>query len=302
MIRKTVLVLAAPLLLNVAATSPPAYAAGTISRCPTTITSPGTWTVTTNVTAAAGVNCITVDANGVAIDLRGHVITGSGLSSGIVDRGGQTNLVVANGTLTGFNQAINLGHTSHTTISNITVTNTGTSGIHIGADYGVVTDSQANNNQRYGIYFDGSNNTVSNTVANNNGWSGITFLPPSSNNTVSNSVAYANGLDGMVFGGTSNTVSNSPAIGNGNNGMVFDDGDNQITDNQANNNKAGDGVVIGKSGNSLTGNVANGNGSIGISVVCPSNLYDNTATGSPGGGIVTSGSPACARLDNSPTP
>ena len=67
----------------------------------------------------------------------------------------------------------------------------------------------------------------------------------------------------MVFGGTSNTVSNSQAVGNGNNGMVFNDGGNQITENQANNNKAGDGMVIGKSGNSLTGNVANGNGSIG---------------------------------------
>lgn len=293
MIVKTALALAALLLLGIGAISPAAYAAGTISACPTTVATPGKWTVTTNLTAAAGVNCITVSADRVVIDLQGYTITGSGFSSGIINNGARNNIIVANGTVIGFNQAINLG-TEYTTVSHVTVMNSGFSGIDISGDYAVVTDSQANNNGTYGMYFYGNYNTVYNTVANNNGQYGIAFLQSSTNNTVSNSPAYGNGVDGMIFAGSNNTVIDSQAVGNGQHGMNFNVGGNTITDSQANNNKA-DGILIGGSENLLTGNIANSNGSVGISVVCPSNLYGNIANGNPGGDIVTSGKPDCAR-------
>jgi parallel beta-helix repeat protein len=295
MIMKTALALAALLLLGIGAISPAAHAAGTISACPTTITSAGKWTVTTNITAKAGVNCITVAADRVVIDLQGYTVTGSGFSSGVISDGARNNIIVANGTIIGFNQAINLcpANCSYVTVSNVTVMNTGYSGIDISGDYGVVTDSQANSNGTYGIYFYGKYNTVYNTPSNNNGRYGIAFLQSSSNNTVSNSPAYGNGVDGMIFAGSNNTVINSQAVGNGQHGMNFDVGNNTITDSQANNNKA-DGILIGGSENLLTGNVANSNGSVGISVVCPSNLYGNNANGNPGGNIVTSGTPGCA--------
>jgi hypothetical protein len=63
----------------------------------------------------------------------------------------------------------------------------------------------------------------------------------------------------------------------------------------------GYGIFFNGSGNLLSGIGASSNGSIGISVVCPSNLYDNTASGNSGGNIVTSGN-GCARLGNSPPP
>lgn len=296
MIIKNALTLTALLLLGIGAISPAAHAAGTISACPTTITSAGKWTVSTNLTAAAGVNCITVSADRVVIDLQGYTITGSGFSSGVINSASHNNIIVANGTIIGFNQAINLGIApcNYVTVSHVTVMNTGFSGIDISGDYAVVTDSQANSNGTYGIYFYGNYNTVYNTPANNNGQDGIAFLQSSSNNTVSNSPAYGNGVDGMIFAGTNNTVVNSQAVGNGQHGMNFNVGSNTITDSQANNNKA-DGILIGGSENLLTGNVANSNGSVGISVVCPSNLYDNIANGNPGGNIVTSGKPDCAR-------
>jgi parallel beta-helix repeat protein len=290
---KTALSLAALLLLGIGAIAPAAHAAGTISACPTTITSGGKWTVATNLTAAAGVNCITITVDRVVIDLQGYTITGSGFSSGVIANGAHNNIIVANGTIIGFNQAINLS-TNYTTVSHVTVMNTGYSGIDILGDYAVVADSQANSNGTYGIYFQGNYNTVYNTPANNNGQYGIAFLQSSSNNTVSDSPAYGNGVDGMVFAGSNNTVVNSQAVGNGQHGMNFSVGGNTITDSQANNNKA-DGILIGGSENLLTGNVANSNGSIGISVVCPSNLYGNIANGNPGGNIVTSGTPDCAR-------
>lgn len=296
MIMKTAFPLAALLLLCIGAISPPAYAAGTISACPTTITSAGKWTVTTNITAAAGVNCITVAADRVVIDLQGYTIAGSGYSSGVISDGSRNNIIVANGTIIGFNQAINLcpANCTYITVSHVTVMNTGFSGIDISGDYGVVSDSQVNSNGTYGVYFYGNYNTVYNTVANNNGQDGIAFLQSSSNNTVSDSPAYGNGMNGMTFAGSNNTVINSQAVGNGQHGMSFSVGNNTITDSQANNNKA-DGIVIGGSEDLLTGNVANSNGSVGISVVCPSNLYGNIANGNPGGNIVTSGKPDCAR-------
>jgi parallel beta-helix repeat protein len=296
MIMKTALALAAVLLLGIGAISPAAHAAGTISACPTTITSSGKWTVTTNLTAAAGVNCITVAADRVVIDLQGYTITGSGFSSGVITDGSRNNIIVANGTIIGFNQAINLcpAACTYITVSHVTVMNTGFSGIDISGDYGVVSDTQANSNGTYGIYFYGNYNTVYNTVANNNGQYGIAFLQSSSNNTVSNSPAYGNGIDGMIFAGSNNTVVDSQAVGNGQHGMNFNVANNTITDSQANNNKA-DGILIGGSENLLTGNVANSNGSVGISVVCPGNLYGNIANGNPGGNIVTSGTPDCVR-------
>jgi parallel beta-helix repeat protein len=296
MIKGTALALAVVLPVGIGAISPAADAAGTISACPTTISSGGKWTVTTNLTAAAGVNCITVAADRVVIDLQGYTITGSGFSSGVITDGSRNNIIVANGTIIGFNQAINLcpANCTYITVSHVTVMNTGFSGIDISGDYGVVSDTQANSNGTYGIYFYGNNNTVYNTVANNNGQYGIAFLQSSTNNTVSNSPAYGNGVDGMIFAGSNNTVINSQAVGNGQHGMNFEAANNTITDSQANNNKA-DGILIGGSENLLTGNVANSNGSVGISIVCPSNLYGNIANGNPGGNIVTSGTPDCAR-------
>src|SRR6266478_4610503 len=84
---KTALRRVALLLLGMAAISPAAYADGTISACPTTVTGPGTWTVTKDLTATG--TCITINGNGVAIDLHGHTITdlGTGADFGITDAG-----------------------------------------------------------------------------------------------------------------------------------------------------------------------------------------------------------------------
>jgi len=189
---------------------------------------------------------------------------------------------------------------SDVTISNVAVTDSSASGIHVRGDHAVLTDVAASNSF-IGIALDGSDNEIHHTTANNNVGFGIEFTrPSSSNNTISDSVANSNGTDGMRFEGDTNTVVNSQAVDNGNNGMYFARGDNTITDSNANDN-AGDGIFIGRSGNTLTGNIANNNGKAGISVVCPSTLSGNTANGNPSGGIVTSGT-GCNRSDNTPAP
>ena len=271
MIKKTTLVLAILLPLGIGVTSP---AAQTIAACGP-VTAPGTYTVTTDITAPADTNCITIAASGVAIDLGGHTISGSGFSSGIIDDGqSRANIIIANGTITGFNQNINMG-VDYLSISNITVVNAGFSGISNAGSYAVVTDTQANNNGLYGMYFYGNNNLVYSTTANYNGQYGIAFLQQSATNTVSEGIANGNGISGIYFTNGNSTVTNS----------------------RANGNTTGDGIFVGGSNNLLTANTANGNGAHGISVVCPSNLYDNTAQNNPGGNLVTPGI-GCVLLNN----
>jgi hypothetical protein len=260
MIKNTTLALAILLPLSIGATS---LAAQTLSACGP-VTAPGNYTVTTNITAPPNTNCITISASGVAIDLQGHIISGSGFSSGIIGNG--ENISIANGTITGFNQNINM-EADYLSISNINALNAGFSGINNAGSNSTVTDTQANHNGTYGMYFYGNNNTIYSTTANYNGQDGIAFLQQSATNTVNN--------------GTAN--------GNGSNGMYFANGNSTVIDSRATGNSSGDGIFMGGSNNVLTSNVANSNGSHGISVVCPSNLYNNTAQNNPSGNIVTSG-------------
>jgi parallel beta-helix repeat protein len=323
MITKIALARAALLLLGIGATPPAAYGfnytLNTIKTCGGVIPSgaTGTWTVINNLmTTSPSVNCITIQASGVAIDLRGHTITaaGRGLSEswfGITDGGSctpscQQNIIIANGTIKGFSQGIALTGTEHATIANMDVPEN-IYGINVEQNYAAVSDSRANNNMAVGVTFGGSNDMISNSAANNNGDVGIVFA--GSNNTVNNSLANGNGNSGMAFfntnigANTNNSVNHSQANGNKNVGLFFEGADNKITDSQANGN--GNGISIAESGNILTGNTANGNGSVGIDVVCPSDLFGNSAAGNtpntPAGNIMTSGT-GCARLGNQPAP
>jgi Right handed beta helix region len=337
MISKTGLALAPLILFCIGVASPAAYANGTISACPTVIpsTATGTYTLTKNLTAKG--NCITIKANAVAIDLRGYTITGPGIGTGdgITDGGSctpkcQQNIIIGStssspGAIQGFQYGIYLTSTKYVTLSHLNVTENVGAGIWLVQNYPVVTGSQTNKNGHYGMYFGGSGNTVNNSAANSNGDYGMYFK--GSGNTVNNSGASINAY-GMWFVGGGNSVSTSgagsneymgmtftdggnivnnssagdnDATGNGYYGMYFVSGGNTITDSVAVFNAKVDGIFINGSSNSLTGTSANNNGGIGISVVCPSNLYGNTATTNTGGNIVTSGA-GCARLGNNPAP
>jgi parallel beta-helix repeat protein len=318
MISKTTLGHAALLLLGIGALSPAAHA-GTISACPTTVNAAGTWTVTKNLTATGTCITITAAANGAAIDLNGHTITGPGSGTkdtiGITDSHSctpscQQNIIIANGTIKGFYGGVYLTSTKYATISNMNVMENGTTGLFFLQDHATVTGSQVNNNA-YGMTFEAGNNTVTNSQANGNTAWGMSFH--STNNAVNNSLANNNGGNGMEFaiGNGSNTVSNSQANNNGDEGMYFGGGGNTITGSQANGNKGkprgafprNGGIYINGSGNFLAGNTANGNLDAGITLDCPSNLYGNTATGNGGSNIVlTPTGTGCARLDNNPAP
>ena len=69
-----------------------------ISSVPFTITTPGSYYLTTNLYSPSG-NGITVSANDVTIDLYGFALVGNGVGSGIVTPANVINLFVRNGTV-----------------------------------------------------------------------------------------------------------------------------------------------------------------------------------------------------------
>src|SRR3954471_689763 len=77
-----------------------------VSSLPFTISAPGSYYLTGNLTASGSEAGITVSADNVTIDLNGFALTGgpSGVASGIDVPAAQENLCVRNGTVTRWNQ------------------------------------------------------------------------------------------------------------------------------------------------------------------------------------------------------
>ncbi len=75
-----------------------------ISALPLTITAPGSYYLTGNLTGTAGQDAITINADNVAIDLNGFTLSGPG-GAGITSAANQR-LRVRNGTIEGFTSGI----------------------------------------------------------------------------------------------------------------------------------------------------------------------------------------------------
>ena len=72
-----------------------------ISSLPYTITRPGAYFITTNLTGVANANGITIATGNVALDLRGFTLTGvPGSTNGIYVAGNYTEITIENGTVT----------------------------------------------------------------------------------------------------------------------------------------------------------------------------------------------------------
>jgi Right handed beta helix region len=78
--------------------------AGTpISSIPFTITQPGRYYLTRNLTSAAGINAVTIQASNVTLDLHGFTLQGPGSSGdGVLVSGAQSGIRVENGTVVGW--------------------------------------------------------------------------------------------------------------------------------------------------------------------------------------------------------
>src|SRR5687768_12962558 len=74
-----------------------------IGAVPITISTPGSYYATTNLTGPAGQNGITIAANHVTVDLNGFALSGrSGWADRVAVSGFRSNIVVRNGTMSGW--------------------------------------------------------------------------------------------------------------------------------------------------------------------------------------------------------
>ena len=281
------------LLVGNATMAPLAWAASPtpISSCPYSITTPGNYVVTTNLTSSG--SCITITVDDVSIDLQGHSITGTAGGFGI---GGNNNEVITNGTVTKFAIGLNLpGYFN--TVSGMTVEqNSGSPGQGILLGYGsTVTDTSVSGNTAMGIQ--GNTIMVNNSSVDNNDDLGIS----GNNLVVINSEVNNNGIGGIdIFTNENETgyVAGVSAKNNGGAGIsIHGYGSGQVIDSNVTGNPAGIAIV----GGTVMGNTVQNNADYGISLTCPANATGNTVKNNTGGNIVTSDN-TCVLWNNKTSP
>jgi hypothetical protein len=97
-----------------------------ISSVPFTISSSGSYYLTRSLTAAASTTAITVDADNVSIDLRGHILSGTNATAvGINVPSNRSNLVVENGILRSFTTGVNAPGVDGARLERLTVSDCG---------------------------------------------------------------------------------------------------------------------------------------------------------------------------------
>ena len=254
-----------------------------ISALPTTITVSGSYYVTTNLTAApgGGVNGITIQADDVAIDLNGCVLTGIGSDTGIIVSSPQKNLSVRNGTLRSWGfSAVDAHLASNSQFEQLRIANCGGAGLRTGTG-GIATHCNVTANGSSGIEAgDGS--------------------------TVKDCTAFANVNDGIV-GSRGVSVMGCTVRGSGRYGIDVNDGSTvsgctvtsnalhgiqvssacRVTENLCHKNGPGAsaaGILVSGSYNRIEANQVSGN-TRGIDVQAGGNLIiKNHAADNPLGG------------------
>jgi parallel beta-helix repeat protein len=126
-----------------------------ITAAPYTITNPGSYYLTTNLTAGSSQNGITIQSGGVTVDLNGFALVGQPNSfSGIYVSGSWTNITIRNGSTTGWGAS-------------------GVDAYSYGPPVNLLFERlTCSGNAHYGIGA-GLNSVVRHCVCQNDGWGGI---------------------------------------------------------------------------------------------------------------------------------
>lgn len=208
--RQIILPLALTVAMGSLGTSPlPALAVTDITSC-STITEPGSYRVTRNLTASG--DCLVIDASFVSIDLGGHVLTGNGTngigirlnSSGFGPGPKRSGSEVRNGTITNFGRGISTLQ-SDSLIERVKVLKNSSEGIGVsGGAKGVVIRQSSASENGDGIIA-GTENVLQQNVARKNERYGIGFI--SCPNLLINNIATENGTLNFFFSNAINVPS-----------------------------------------------------------------------------------------------
>jgi hypothetical protein len=243
-----------------------------ISSLPYTITQPGSYYLTRNLTGVAGNNGISILASNVTIDLNGFTLDGNG-NTGFraISCSFRSNVTIRNGTIANWNREGIDGYQSHQArVEDVTVDNSN-NGFGIIVSYtSVVTRCQVRSSAAGIIVGDGS--------------------------TVANCTAESNQRGFEIGAGSS--VSECAAVSNTGNG--FDIGAGVTARDCTARGNVANGFQTGAS-NTLVNCTSNGNAGKGFQMDGAGQLLDSTSSGNTGAGVDITvpggGNPVVARVD-----
>ncbi len=252
-----------------------------ITALPFTISVPGSYVVTGDLTGVAGQNGITINSHDVTIDLNGFTLRGvPGSLTGIAVVSGPAwkNIVILNGTVRNWGgDGINLVPSNNTRLEGVNATGNSNYGIagHLGFR---AEKCGANENGIWGIGVFGANGSLSDCTASSNGGHGM-----SGAQVVRHCTASFNGGDG-ISAGSGGTIVSSEA--NSNSGYGFSlGGATRISDSAAQNNSYGGiSAYLGDSIAQCTASYNNGPGIVGYGADLT--ISNTAASNNNGSGIL----------------
>ena len=276
-----------------------AAAATAVNACQT-LSAPGNYVVTSNLTASG--DCLTLTVSNIAIDMQGHKIVGNGSGAAITDGGNSIRyIIVANGKITNFATGIDLSTDTGQTadlILNVNASGNTANGINIAGRDNSLTSVIASNNGSNGIVQGSCCDSIFNVATNGNTGDGMNL---SDEDYILNVTSNGNGGNG-VLGSSDSFVVLSIANQNGGNGIELQDSDNFVVLSIANRNSANgmalggfSGVTDSKAGKNLGDGInfqddfglatsvsTNNNSGDGVFLKCPGNAVRVSAKGNSG--------------------
>ena len=233
-----------------------------VSSCQT-LSAPGNYVLTSNLSTTG--TCLVIAASNVAIDLKGHTITGGGGSgtSGITDDGGDRDYaIIANGKIQHFDTGINLATSGSAIISKVNASNNGSQGIFIRECCNTLNSVTADNNI-VGIEIESDDSSLSNIQANGNSNGGI--LITSCCNTLVNGTVSKNTGIGVEMEDCCSFVVASKVEKNSGIGIELTSSDNGVIGSIASNN-GGDGMELTGGDDLVVASKSTGNSGAGVDV------------------------------------
>lgn len=226
-----------------------------------------TASVTLDADLACGAGGLTVAADGIAIDLAGHTISGTS-GNGIDNTLGFDRVTVKNGTIDGFETGIVHGGGEKHVIRAMRVRN-GVSSIRLeaGVRFTKIQKSFVSSNTGRMIEVFGDDNVVTRVVATNGGGLGIAIY---GNRNVVTKNTVTSALDGIALSGAASaTIVSGNAVANSRGAGIivalFGGAGNVVTKNRSDGNVEEGIIVTGTDDTVVSGNTVTGNG-IGIRI------------------------------------
>ena len=188
----------------------PAAAAPTPVNSCTTIDTPGSYELTTDIVDSSTDPCIAITASDVRFDGAAHTVDGVGSGTGIRVRGNGTlsNVTVRNTAVTDWGTAIRYVGVADGTVTETSVENTSAAGIDFrSVDNSSITATAVTDSDRDGIrLLSSSNNDITATTSADHVGAGVVLGSASSNNSLRDSTVENNRVGVSVSGYSNDTA------------------------------------------------------------------------------------------------